>query len=196
MGKALTPGIERKTMIITCNVALETQSTVRTKKKRRRKYWSWLLMATTKHIKMHSSHWSKWEVGFVTGSQKAVLAHSAKKAPTPAPTHISTGFILSGRKAICKQNQCGCRVGGSVHRRVMGQVRREKGAEDLPSWRKTAGRCKHEQKQSLLAPCFVQPAATISKRKKRSRAVGLKFSPVWLKANSSSAVILILYQIQ
>lgn len=55
-----------------------------------------------------------------------MLAHSAKIPPTPAPTHASTGFILSGMKAICKQNQCGCQAGGiSSQRSVV-----EDGGED------------------------------------------------------------------
>lgn len=51
------------------------------------------------------------ELGFVTGSQKTMLDHSAKIPPTPAPTHTSTEFIQSGMKAIFKQNWCGCQAG-------------------------------------------------------------------------------------
>lgn len=45
-----------------------------------------------------------------------MLAHSAKIPPTPVPTHTSTGFNLSGMKAICKQNQCGCQTGDQWQR--------------------------------------------------------------------------------
>lgn len=51
------------------------------------------------------------DLGFVTGSQKTMLAHSALIPPTPGLTHTSIGFILSGMKAICTQNQCGSQAG-------------------------------------------------------------------------------------
>lgn len=51
------------------------------------------------------------------------VVHSAKIPPTPTPTHTSTGFILSGMKAIGKQNQCDCQAGNQFTEECGGERR-------------------------------------------------------------------------
>lgn len=98
MSKALTPGTERKTMIITCNVALETQSTVKTGGGKK-SHHSWLLMATAKHRKMHSTHWSNWEnEALLQGAKNQCWLIQLKKLPLLHPLTYQLGLFCLGWK--------------------------------------------------------------------------------------------------